>query len=155
MIASPVKNKPVYLQCHATVELEKTALKNLQCGDSDQSFDLEFEDSDKAQRPFPGEDEYEDDTDNDDPARKQRIHQGYLSQQVKTHFSDLKPDGAGTVQQLAGPFGLGPDSVGNFEEEEDDNEGEDLMFGGRGRHRRNVNRPQVKFCMILLQGLEN
>lgn len=137
VIAPPVKGKPVYLQCHATVELEKTALKTLQCGDSDQSFDLDFEDNDRLQL----EDDYEDETRLDDPGREKRIKNGYLSQQVRTHFSDLRPDGVDTIQHY--PLGHNPSSVDNFEDEEDDNEGEDLMFGRRERHRRDANRPQV------------
>lgn len=132
----------MYLQCHATVELDKTALKNLQCGDSDQLFDIEFEDSDKIQSTVLGEDDYYEDPEND-LARQRRIKDGYFQQQARTHFNDLKSDD--DTVHLPGPFGNGPASLDNFEEEEDDNDGEDLIFGPRTRPRRNVNRPQVIF----------
>lgn len=134
-----MKNKPVVLHCHATVELEQTALKNLQCGDLDQAFDLDFDDSNKAP-----EDDFEEESKLDDPAREKRIKDGYLLQKERTYFTALRPDGADTIQHLSGAFGQGgPSNVENLDDEEDDNEGEDLMFGGRGRHRRNTNRPQV------------
>ncbi|XP_063704517.1 uncharacterized protein LOC134833940 [Culicoides brevitarsis] len=148
VVAAPVKNKPVYLQCHATVELEKNDLRNLQCGDSSSSFDF----SDNPDR-LAAEDDYEEEVKGYDPAREQRIKDGYLQQQqrtyqdgllpqIRTHFTDLKADGD-AIQHLTHSFGHAADSVDNFDEEEDDNEGEDLgMFGSRGRHRRNVNRAQ-------------
>lgn len=142
MIVPPVKNKPVSLHCHATVELEKSALKNLQCGDSDLSLDLDFDDS---ERPTPDDDYDEEAAKVVDPEREQRILNGYASQQKLTHFTDLKSDGDTDrdVQHLSNPFGNAVAGLGKFDEEEDDNEGEDLTFGERMRQRRSVIQSQV------------